>query len=93
MNHVDAYKLLYDELAVCRDMGYAQLQALVSDDWSHHKISKNDVEYELSIQIRWRNREQGDIRVAGIVGETSWGAPHDSVHETMIIPRETENEH
>jgi hypothetical protein len=87
MNHVIAYQLLFSELAAYRDLGYEQLQRLVGDCSSHRKVLKDGVEYELSVSIRWCNREQGDIRVIGIIGETTWGGPYDSVDDTIIVSR------
>lgn len=87
MNHPAAYKLLAAELVAYRGIGYDQLRQCVGERVSQRKQGDDDTEYEISVVVRWDNNENGDIRVTGSVGQTAWGAPHDSLDETLVVHR------
>ena len=89
MNHVIAYELLAAELATYRDLGFEQLRQLVGDSSINRKHGTDAVEYEITVLVRWCDREAGDTRVTGTVSETGWGRPHDYLDDSFVVPRQT----
>jgi hypothetical protein len=89
MNRATAYQLLTAELAAHRDIGYAELCKLVGEQMSQRAKGVDGVEYEISIHVQWCNQVDGDICVTGSIGETAWGSPHDSLDDTIVVPRQS----
>src|SRR5262245_53524526 len=83
MNHVIACELLAAELAAYRNMRFDHLRALPGECISYRK--RDGIEYEITVIVRWRELEDSDIRVIGVVAETTWGAPHDSLEDSFIV--------
>jgi hypothetical protein len=87
MNHVIAYELLTRELAPYRNLAFEELRQLVGERSSRLIRGEDGVDYDLTIVVRWRVRDDGDIRVTGFIGEANWGGPHDTLDETFVVVR------
>jgi hypothetical protein len=86
MNHVVAYELLTAELtAYCR-LPFQELCQLVGERTSRLVRGKDGVDYDLAVDIQWRERPQGDVRVRGFIGEANWGGPHDALDDAIVVP-------
>jgi hypothetical protein len=85
MNRVIAYELLTAELAVYRELAFSELRQLVGERSSRLVRGRDGVDYDLTVVVRWRLQEDGEIRVIGLIGEADWGSPHDSLDDTFVV--------
>ena len=90
MNHVVANQLLALELQTYRALPFPELRQLVGEQPTRHIRGKDGVDYDLTINVRWRFREHGDICVKGFIGESEWGNPHDLLEDAIIVPKPSE---
>ena len=90
VNHVVAYALLTSELATYRNLRLEDLRQLLGQRSSRQRRGNDGVDYVVSVIVRWRTCEDGDIRVTGYVGEAAWGGPHDSLDETFVVQHPSE---
>lgn len=87
MNHVIANQLLNAELQVYRELSFAELRQLAGEHSTRCIRGEDGVNYDVTMIVRWRRGEGGDIRVSGFVGESDWGSPHDTIDDTIVIPK------
>jgi hypothetical protein len=86
MNHVVANQLLASELQAYRELPFPDLRQLVGERSTRHIRGKDGVDYDLTMIVRWRLSDDGDIRVIGFIGESNWGSPHDTLDDTIVVP-------
>jgi hypothetical protein len=85
MNHIIANQLLASELLTFRELPFSELRQLVGENSTRCMRGSDGVDYNLTTVVRWRLCEEGDISVTGFIGESSWGGPHDSLDDTIVI--------
>ncbi len=86
MNHVVANHLLASELRTYGDLPFAELRQLVGEQSTRRVLGEDGVDYDLTVIVRWRLHDFGDICVTGFIGESNWGGPHDTLDDTIVIP-------
>jgi hypothetical protein len=86
MNHVIAYQLLASELQAYRALPFPELHQLVGEQSTRRVRGEDGVDYDLTMIVRWRLYDDGDIRVTGFIGESNWGGPHDRLDDTIVVP-------
>jgi hypothetical protein len=85
MNHVIAYQLLASELNAFRELPSSELRQLIGEKSTRRVHGNDGVDYDLTVIVRWRLDVDGDIAITAFVGESSWGAPHDSLDDTIVV--------
>ncbi len=85
MNHVVAYQLLASELNSYRELPLPELRDLIGEESTRCVRGEDGVDYDLTVIVRWRFEINRDIAVTAFVGESSWGGPHDSLDDTIVI--------
>jgi hypothetical protein len=85
MNHVIANELLNVELRAYRELPFSELRQLVGEKSTRSIRGQDGVDYDLTMTVRWRSEDGGDIYVQGFIGESNWGSPHDSLDDLIVI--------
>lgn len=86
MNRIIAYELINSELASYRSLSYREL-ASIAKTTSRLVRGSDGVDYEISTTLPNRSELSGDIQIQVSVSEANWGAPFDSLVETVTIPK------
>jgi hypothetical protein len=92
MDHVIANHLIALELRAYRELPFPELRQLVGEHSTRRIRAKDGVDYDLTMIVRWRHADEGDIRVIGFIGESSWGSPHDTLDDTIVVPNPVDTE-
>ncbi len=86
MDHVIANHLLASEFRAYRELPFPELRQLVGERSTRRIRGEDGVDYDLTMIVRWRLSDEGDIRVIGFIGVSSWGSPHDALDDTIVVP-------
>jgi hypothetical protein len=69
MDKQEAKRILEDELAKYRPLGYAALQRLLSEQDNLEIKGASGAQYQIEIIAVWDSREGGDLRVLGSIDD------------------------
>jgi hypothetical protein len=83
MDHLIAHELLAGELAAYRNLDFYHVRARLGECISYR--NRDGIEYEITVIVRWCDLKDSDIRVIGVVAETTWGGPHDSLEDSFVV--------
>lgn len=89
MNQPEAYRLLASELASLRELDYEQLAALLGRSSRLSRASDGSI-FSIYIDIRWRNREHGDILVEGMIATADCG-PLKRLDDSFVVSPRFQN--
>jgi hypothetical protein len=88
MNHVIAYQLLTAELNAYRELPIPKLRELIGKKSIRSVCGNDGVAYDLTVLVQWQSTVDGDIAITASAGESAWGAPHDSLDESIVISKD-----
>jgi hypothetical protein len=82
----EAYRLLFNEMAVFRELPYEQLAEFIGQP-HRWQVTVDGVAYAIEITVGWRYAEGGEIRVIGWAAVDDCG-PMRRVDDTFVVSRD-----
>ena len=86
MNRVVAYDLLTAALSSYKDFTAEELANLAGKQSFATKRGTDGVDYLVETTVARTTGKEAGIRVSGSVTPADWGAPHDRLEESFVVP-------
>ena len=86
MNRVIAYNLLTAAASSYKGLAAEELANFVGKQPSATKRGEDGIDYLVEIAITRVAGKEAGIRVSGSVLPADWGAPHDRLDESFMVP-------
>jgi hypothetical protein len=75
MNKAEAKRLIAKELEIYRSKNYHELIIMINSEPITYELKGEDgVNYQIEIKAFWDDKENGNVRITGVIDDGGWRA-------------------